>query len=67
MMSFLAAYGTVRYNDRHLLVELEVGPLIITPTQISRRLQFFLFSSACWILMENCSLTLYIPEYGSEA
>ena len=41
MMSFLAAYGTVRYNDRHLLVEHEVGPLIITPTQINRRFQPF--------------------------
>ena len=41
MMSFLAAYGTVRYNDHHLIVEPEVGHLIITPTQINRRVQPF--------------------------
>ena len=34
-MSFLAAHGTVRYNDRRLLVEPEVGSLIITATQIN--------------------------------
>ncbi|KAF8266924.1 hypothetical protein EI94DRAFT_1802324 [Lactarius quietus] len=46
-VSFLAAYGSVPYNDRRLLVEPEF-----------RALDYG---------MENCSLALTIPEYGSEA
>jgi hypothetical protein len=50
-VSFLAlAYGTDPYNDYRLLVEPEVGPLIITATQTNtHKFHFFLFSSACCI------------------
>ena len=54
-VSFLAAHGTVRYNDRCLLVELEVGSLIITATQINTLIQFHASDYG----MENCSLVLY--------
>ena len=61
-MSFLTAYGTVPYNDRRLLVAPE-GPLVITATQINTLIQFCVLDYR----MENCSLALHIPEYGSEA
>ncbi|KAN0129145.1 hypothetical protein V8E53_013016 [Lactarius tabidus] len=53
-VSYLAAYGTVPYNDRRLLVEPEV---------ISTFVQFRALDYG----MENCSLALRIPEFGSEA
>jgi hypothetical protein len=63
-VSFLAAYGTVRYNDRRLLVEPEVGSLIIiTATHINTLIQFRALDYG----MESCSLALHLPEYGSEA
>ncbi|KAH9058102.1 hypothetical protein EDB87DRAFT_1564383 [Lactarius vividus] len=53
-VSFMAAYGTVPYNDRRLLVEPEVGS------------QLFAQFRALDYGMENCSLALRIPEYGSD-
>jgi len=52
-VSFLAAYGTVPYNDRRLLVDPEISTFV----------QFRALDYG----MENCSLALHIPEYGSEA
>jgi len=52
-VSFLAPYGTVPYNDRRLLVEPEISTFV----------QFRALDYG----MENCSLALRIPEYGSEA
>jgi hypothetical protein len=62
-VSFLAAYGTVRYNDRRLLVDPEVGSLIVTATQINTLIQFRALDYG----MESCSLALHLPEYGSES
>ena len=50
-----AAHGTFRYNDRRLLVEPEVGSLIITATEINTLIQFHASDYG----MENCSLVLY--------
>ena len=61
--SFLSAHGIVRCNDRRLLIAPEVGSLIITATQINTLIQFRPFDYG----MENCSLVLHFPEYGSEA
>ncbi|KAI9439097.1 hypothetical protein H4582DRAFT_2075755 [Lactarius indigo] len=52
-VSFMAAYGTVPYNDRRLLVEPEISTFV----------QFRALDYG----MENCSLALHIPEYGSDA
>ncbi|KAH8991445.1 hypothetical protein EDB86DRAFT_3079868 [Lactarius hatsudake] len=52
-VSFMAAYGTVPYNDRRLLVEPEISTFV----------QFRALDYG----MENCSLALRIPEYGSDA
>ncbi|KAN0129158.1 hypothetical protein V8E53_013029 [Lactarius tabidus] len=52
-VSYMAAYGTVPYNDRRLLV----GP------EISTFVQFRVLDYG----MENCSLALHIPEFGSDA
>lgn len=49
----MAAYGTVPYNDRRLLVEPEISTFV----------QFRALDYG----MENCSLALRIPEYGSDA
>ena len=62
-MSLLADHGTVRYNDRRLLVEPEVGSLIITATQINTLIQFRVLDYG----MENCSFALHFQEYGSKA
>ncbi|KAI0300035.1 hypothetical protein B0F90DRAFT_1726125 [Multifurca ochricompacta] len=51
-VSYLAPYGSVPYNDRHLLVEPEISTFV----------QFRVLDYG----MENCSLALHIPEYGSE-
>ncbi|KAH9014621.1 hypothetical protein EDB83DRAFT_2271785 [Lactarius deliciosus] len=52
-VSFMAAYGTIPYNDRHLLVEPEISTFV----------QFRALDYG----MENCSLALRIPEHGSDA
>ncbi|KAI0259773.1 hypothetical protein BC834DRAFT_1045088 [Gloeopeniophorella convolvens] len=49
---FLAPYGTVPYNDRHLLVE----------PGISTFLQFRALDYG----LEECKLTLEVPEYGAK-
>ena len=60
-VSFLAApYGTVPYNDSRLLIQPEMGPFIITATQINTHI-FQLFCSILCVglreRMEDCSLT----------
>ena len=73
-VSYLAAWGTVPYNDRRLLVEPEVSetlrisaliwhPVLKPQTQMSTFVQFRVLDYG----MENCSLALRIPEFGSEA
>ena len=57
-MSFLAAHGTVRYNNCRLLVEPEMGSLIITATQIDTLIQFRALDDG----MDNCNLVLCFPE-----
>ena len=57
-VSFLAAQGIVWYNDRRLLVEPEVGSLIITATQIDTLIQFRALDDG----MDNCNLVLCFPE-----
>jgi hypothetical protein len=44
-VSFLAAYGTILYNDRRILVEPEVGPLTITPPRRRLTADFNFFFS----------------------
>ncbi|KAF8466073.1 hypothetical protein DFH94DRAFT_781694 [Russula ochroleuca] len=51
-VSFLAPYGSVPQNDRHLLVDPEISTFV----------QFRALDYG----MENCSLGLLIPEYDSD-
>ena len=69
-VSFLAAYGTIPYNDLRLLVEPEVGslpPLRQSHNNMPRQISTFVQFRALDYGMENCSLALSIPEYGSDA
>ncbi|KAH9979595.1 hypothetical protein BGW80DRAFT_1279156, partial [Lactifluus volemus] len=69
-VSFLAPYGSVPYNDRHLLVDPEVirfYSLIAASRANHRKISTFVQFRALDYGMENCSLALHIPEHGSES